>query len=79
MIKNRKKALLVSFLVSLVMLAVVVVITLLADKYLPAISFDTVGLIIGDVIGFLLIFRLVYGFLVKQDKEDSGEQNHNIY
>lgn len=78
--KEKKKALLVAFVVSLVLLIVAVAATFLFDYYVESIAFDTLGLIGGHILGFILIFVIVYRYEIKDDSlEKTQEENHNIY
>ena len=75
--KNKTQALITSLIISLVLLVVLVVATLLFDHYMTAIEFDTVGMIAGHSIGFLLMFLVIYHYLKKDDSD--YKDNHNIY
>lgn len=75
---NRKKALIVSLLVSLCMLLVVVGATAVFSRY-TIYKFSMVGMVIGDAIGFLIVFAIVYRFMTKPDVDDDHHENHNIY
>lgn len=77
--KTKKKALLIALIVSLTLLIVAVSATLLFDYYMEYIEFDTAGMIAGHVLGFLLMFFIVYRYEIKEVDEYSSEQNHNIY
>ena len=77
---EKKKAMLVALIVSLVLLVVAVAGTLTFDHYVDSIKFDTLGFILGHVLGFLMIFMIVYRYEVKDTESENPEnQNHNIY
>ncbi|MBQ0098276.1 MAG: hypothetical protein KBS62_05020 [Oscillospiraceae bacterium] len=61
--KNRtnKKAALISLCISVVVLAVVTAAALIYENIMN-VKFDITGMIIADVIGFLIIFAIVYHF-----------------
>ena len=78
--KENKKALITALIVSLILLVVAVAGTLVFDHYVDSIQFDTVGLLCGHVLGFLLMFAIVYHYEKKDDSDDAAKgQNHNIY
>lgn len=81
--KIKKSSLLFAFIVALVLLIIAIVATVLFDHYvLKDDSFDTLGLIIGHSIGFIVVFFIAYKYDSKEvsfEKSDSKEQNHNIY
>lgn len=77
---EKKKAMLTAFVVSFVLLIVAVAGTLVFDHYVDSIQFDTLGLVLGHTLGFLLMFFIVYKYEVKDtDTENPENQNHNIY
>ena len=77
---EKKKAMLTAFVVSLVLLIVAVAGTLVCDHYVDSIKFDTLGLVLGHTLGFLLMFLIVYKYESKDAELDNPEnQNHNIY
>ncbi len=75
--KNKKKALLTALIVSLVLLVIAVAGTLIFDYYMEYIQFDTLGMVIGHILGFLMMFCIVYKFEKKDDNEEKTD--HNIY
>jgi len=75
--KNKKKALLTALIVSLVLLVIAVASTLIFDYYMEYIQFDTLGMVIGHILGFLMMFCIVYKFEKKDD--DEKPTDHNIY
>jgi len=77
--KTKKKALLIALVASLILLIVAVTATLLFDYYMEYIKFDMVGMVAGHIIGFLLMFFIIYRYELKDDDGYSEEQNHNIY
>lgn len=77
--KFNKKAFLVALVVSLVLLVVAVAATLLFDYYNNSIQFDTLGLVLGHAIGFLLLFFIVYRYEAKEDTNNNDDIDHNIY
>lgn len=78
--KEKKKALITALIVSLILLVIAVAGTLVFDYYVDSIKFDTIGLLGGHVLGFLLMFAIVYHYEVKDiNDEESQSQNHNIY
>ena len=77
---EKKKAMLTAFVVSFVLLIVAVAGTLVFDHYVDSIQFDTLGLVLGHTLGFLLMFFIVYKYEAKDtDAETQENQNHNIY
>ena len=71
---------LTAFVVSFVLLMVAVAGTLVFDHYVESIQFDTLGLVLGHTLGFLLMFLIVYKYEAKDtDAETQENQNHNIY
>ena len=77
---EKKKAMLTAFVVSFVLLIIAVAGTLVFDHYVDSIQFDTLGLVLGHTLGFLLMFFIVYKYEVKDaDTENPENQNHNIY
>ena len=77
---EKKKAMLTAFVVSFVLLIVAVAGTLVFDHYVDSIQFDTLGLVLGHTLGFLLMFLIVYKYEAKDtDAETQENQNHNIY
>lgn len=77
---EKKKAMLTAFVVSFVLLMVAVAGTLVFDHYVESIQFDTLGLVLGHTLGFLLMFLIVYKYEAKDtDAETRENQNHNIY
>ncbi len=77
---EKKKAMLTALIVSLVLLVVAVLGTLVFDHYVDSIKFDTLGLVLGHTLGFLLIFMIVYKYEAKDSmSENSENQDHNIY
>jgi uncharacterized membrane protein required for colicin V production len=77
---EKKKAMLTAFVVSFVLLMVAVAGTLVFDHYVESIQFDTLGLVLGHTLGFLLMFLIVYKYEAKDtDAETQENQNHNIY
>lgn len=76
---EKKKALLIAFIVSLILLVIAVAGTLLFDYYMEAIEFDLVGMIIGHILGFLLLFAIIYKYEMKDDTTTDEVENHNIY
>ncbi len=77
--KFNKKAFLVALVVSLVLLVVAVAATLLFDYYNDTIKFDTLGLVLGHSIGFVLLFFIVYRYEAKDETDDNNNIDHNIY
>ena len=78
--KNEKKKAMLTFVVSFVLLLVAVAGTLVFAHYVESIQFDTLGLVLGHTLGFLLMFLIVYKYEAKDtDAETRENQNHNIY
>ena len=79
-LSEKKKAILVAFAVSIVLLVVAVAGTLVFDYYVESIEFDILGLMLGHTLGFLMIFVIVYKYEVKDiESQNEDNQNHNIY
>lgn len=77
---EKKKALITALVVSLVLLVLAVAGTLVFDYHVDSIKFDIIGLIVGHVLGFLMIFVIVYKYEVKDiEIKNEDNQNHNIY
>lgn len=82
--KNKKKALLVSIAVSLVLLIIAVAATLIYDHYMEYIEFNTVGMVVGHIIGFCVMVLIIYKYETHDDNMEQNSkandiENHNIY
>lgn len=65
--KTKGRAALISLAVSLVLLGGVIAVSMWYQR-VRFVQFEPVGMIIGDVIGFLLIFAIIYHFLSPSDE-----------
>lgn len=67
--KSHKKELLISLIISLVLLGIVIGVSILYQSY-RNVEFDLTWMIIGDAVGFLITFAIVYHFVKKPDDEN---------
>ena len=68
--KSHKKEMLIALIISLVLLGVVVGVSFLYQSY-RHVQFDMLWMIIGDAVGFLITYAIVYHFIKKPDDENS--------
>ena len=61
---------LIALIISLVLLGVVVGVSFLYQSY-RHVQFDMLWMIIGDAVGFLITYAIVYHFIKKPDDENS--------
>lgn len=64
--QSHKKELLIALLISLALLGVVIGATFLYQSY-RNVTFEPIAMIIGDAVGFLITFAIVYHFVKKPD------------
>lgn len=65
--QSHKKELLIALIISVVLLGLVIGATFLYQSY-RHVQFEPVAMIIGDAVGFFVVFGLVYHFLKKPDE-----------
>lgn len=68
--KSHKKEMLIALIISAALLGVVVGATFLYQSY-RHVQFEPVAMIIGDAVGFLITYAIVYHFVKKPDDDNS--------
>ena len=68
--KSHKKELLISLAISLVLLGMVIAAAFIYQSY-RNVQFEPVAMIIGNAVGFLIIFAIVYHFVKKPDYDNN--------
>ncbi|MBQ3417560.1 MAG: hypothetical protein IJH32_06980 [Ruminococcus sp.] len=68
--KSHKKEILISLIVSLCLLGIVIGVSFLYQSW-RHVQFDLLWMFIGDAVGFLIIWAIVYHFIKKPDDDQT--------